>query len=393
MKRNHLVLLLTALLLLHVGSTVAQRHKAKVRKNTVKKTVELTPEQQRFEEMLGATQQIVVFDSLLTRTANMMEHVVVNPEEGRIISYNRFFHTQDQPRGIVFVNELGNKCIYSMADAEGHMRLYTSDLLGDDWSTPELLKGLQDEGMTDMNYPYLMPDGQTLYFAARGGEGLGGYDIYRTRLDAESGLYLKPENIGLPFNSEGDDFLYLTSEQDSVGLFISNRRQHGDTLCIYAFIPSESRQVYNIETVGEQQLSRLARLERISDTWDNKQARRSAQRRLDNLMAKTGSKQTNVGSQETTFCFVIDDDRTYTRMSDFKNEDNHARMSELLSMQQQAATLTSTLEMVRDYYAKATDKERDRLHSELTDSEQQLELLARQIRQLEKIIRNQEINN
>ena len=80
-------------------------------------------------------------------------------------------------------------------------------------------------------------------------------------------------------------------------------------------------------------------------------------------------------------------------MSDFKNADNIGRMNELLSMQQQVATLTSTLEMVRDYYAKATKKERNRLHDELLESEQQLETLSRRIKQLEKIIRNQEINN
>lgn len=392
MKRNHILLLLTAMFLLSTQTTVAQKRKAKARKVIVK-PVELTPEQERFEEMLGATQQIMVIDSTIIPGSKLLQNILVNPEEGRIVSYNRFFHTQNQPKGIVYVNELGNKCIYSMADRNGFMRLYSSDLLGDDWSAPEPLKGLEVEGMTDMSYPYLMPDGQTLYFAARGGEGLGGYDIYRTRLDAESGRYLKPENIGLPFNSEGDDFLYVVSEQDSVGAFISNRRLSGDIFCVYSFIPSESRRVYDAETIGEQNLARLARLECIRDTWTDYRTRRSALERLNALRTKVGDKAADDNKQEASFSFVIDDDRTYTSMSDFKNADNIGRMNELLSMQQQVATLTSTLEMVRDYYAKATKKERNRLHDELLESEQQLETLSRRIKQLEKIIRNQEINN
>ena len=49
-------------------------------------------------------------------------------------------------------------------------RLYTADLLGNTWSEPAPLEGLGQYQRT--NYPFMMSDGTTLYFAAISDEGL-----------------------------------------------------------------------------------------------------------------------------------------------------------------------------------------------------------------------------
>ena len=51
--------------------------------------------------------------------------------------------------------------------------------------------------------PSLSQDGRTLYFAANFPDGLGGFDIYRSKL--KSGTWSIPENLGPRVNSEGNE--------------------------------------------------------------------------------------------------------------------------------------------------------------------------------------------
>ena len=80
-------------------------------------------------------------------------------------------------------------------------QLYTSDKLGDEWSQPLLLEGI-NEGISEAAYPFMLTDGTTFYFAGKGDESIGGYDIFMTRYNSQTGRFLNPENIGMPFNSE-----------------------------------------------------------------------------------------------------------------------------------------------------------------------------------------------
>ncbi len=55
---------------------------------------------------------------------------------------------------------------------------------------------------------YMMPDGKTMYFASKGHNSIGGYDIFKTTF--ENGQWTKPVNIGIPINTPDDDaFLAL----------------------------------------------------------------------------------------------------------------------------------------------------------------------------------------
>ena len=86
---------------------------------------------------------------------------------------------------------MGNKCYFSDENANGLMQLYTLDKLGEDWSDPLALKGI-NEGISEANYPFMMTDGTTFYFAAKGKESIGGYDIFVTRADSENGRRSPP---------------------------------------------------------------------------------------------------------------------------------------------------------------------------------------------------------
>ena len=242
-----------------------------------------------------------------------------------------------------------------------------------------------------MNYPYMMPDGQTLYFAARNGDALGGYDIYRTRFDNEAHQFLTPENLGLPFNSESDDFLYVVCEQDSIGFFATTRHQSEGQVCVYTFISSERRQIYDIDATDRQTLRSYARIDHIRDTWGNNHARTAALRRLEALRTINNSQQPQ--ADKGAFAFVINDHITYHRIQDFKDPDNASRINELQSMQRELAEIETTLKRLRENYAKASTAQRNQMRNQVLLTEQKQLQLSQQIHSLEKEIRNRELTN
>jgi hypothetical protein len=353
----------------------AQRRKVRKQKEVVQK------EDPKFEAMLDATARIVIFDSVVVDSSNYLDVIYPNQEEGRISTYYQFF--KDAGDGIVYLNQMGNKCIYSKYDEDlGRKLLFQSDLLADGWTVGEPLKGIDDGSLTDFDHPYLMPDGVTLYFSACGGDGLGGYDIYRTRFDIEEGKYLRPENLGLPFNSKDDDYMFVIDEQNQLAYFASNRRQPQGKTCVYSFIPFETR---TIAKGTPEKIRSLAHIEKISDTWGNGRERRAALSRKQVIEQRASANMVN--SNMDTFSFVINDNTTYTKLSDFRKAANRSRMKQLLRLKNDLRTLQFTLDKARDYYATASSRERNQLKGDVLETEQQRERVKAQIRQIEKTIR------
>ena len=85
------------------------------------------------------------------------------------------------------------------------------------------------------------PDGKTLYFASRGHVGMGGSDIYLTRMD-EKGNWSTPENLGYPINTKYDENSLMVSPDGEIAFFASDRAGGYGNLDIYYFeMPEELR--------------------------------------------------------------------------------------------------------------------------------------------------------
>ena len=376
MKRNTIFIILLALVFLPLS---AQKKKKVVVKK--KPVVEEPVEDPKVTAMLASTQQIVFIDSIVVDKPDFLEVYQLNNDAGTLYTYNEFFSTDSQPYSTVYVNQLANKCWFANSG-----RLYTSDWLNSKWSEPALLEGLGRYQRT--NYPFLLSDGTTIYFAAIGEEGLGGLDIYMSRYDSESGTFLRAENIGMPFNSEANDYMYVIDELDSIGYFATDRRQPEGRVCIYTFIPNQSRRTYSTDDYDDATIRSRAAIRRIADTWGNGDARKRALARLSALKKRTHQQST--ASETVSFSFVINDRNTYSRLSDFIVADNRDRMNELLAMQMRMGQLSVVLSQNRDAYALASPSERADMTSDILSLEQEYYQLEQNIRTLEKMIRNTE---
>lgn len=372
---NKYCTLIALMVSLSLLSANAQKRKAQAKKAPV-----VVEEPSRFDEMLDNTQQIIFVDSIVVKKQDFLQFYKLTAESGTIAGYNQFFKSDDQPYSTVYVNQLGNKCWYA-----NNGRLYTSDLLNHQWSQPAALEGLGT--FQRANYPYMLSDGTTLYFSAIGAEGLGGLDIYASRYDSDSGKFLLAENIGLPFNSEANDYMYAVDELNNIGYFATDRRQPEGMVCIYTFIPNQRRTTYPTDELDESIVRSRARIDRIADTWGDGAARQEALDRL-KWLANTAGKQ----QKQQDFTFVINDNIVYTSLSDFRNADNRDRINEHDAMNKRYETLGNEIEKVRKYYAKMPNgSEKNDLRQEILDSEKKYYQLEDNIHQLEKIIRNSEI--
>lgn len=371
--RKITILLLAILLSLPMAS---QKRKRNTRPKPAP-VVEEPQEDPRITNMREMTQQIIIVDSIVVNKDQFLASIRLSSECGQLMNTGAFFRNQLQ--GTLYLNEMGNKVYFSQPD--GHQQqLYTADKLGNEWSKPQPLQGLS-EGIDEASYPFMLTDGLTFYFAGKGEESIGGYDIFMTRYDSRSGSFLKPENIGMPFNSEANDYMYAIDEANRIGYFASDRRQPEGKVCIYIFIPSDTRKTYDNSKYTEEQIRNFADIASIADTWGNGTERKAA---LDRIKSK-------YATHDIPGQLVSTGDAASA--VEFHSKEANSLYQKLLKEQNALDIVNSSLDMLRQKYHKANASERNRMKSEILKLEEQALQLNASVKQLTKATRNAEINS
>jgi outer membrane protein OmpA-like peptidoglycan-associated protein len=82
--------------------------------------------------------------------------------------------------------------------------------------------------------PFIHSDSQTLYYASDGMMGMGGYDIFYSKL-ADDGKWGKPKNIGYPINTVADEVGLFVSTDGRTAYFCSNKYKGPGGWDLYSF--------------------------------------------------------------------------------------------------------------------------------------------------------------
>jgi len=106
------------------------------------------------------------------------------------------------------------------AGGYGSSDLYVVDINADGtYGSPQNLgPTLNTEGRE--NFPFIDEEGM-LYFSSDGHLGLGGLDVFYSKVD--SGDFTPPQNLGFPLNSNADDFAFTYNGNVELGFVSSNR--------------------------------------------------------------------------------------------------------------------------------------------------------------------------
>ena len=127
----------------------------------------------------------------------------------------------------------GSDTIYwSAPDQEGIRNIYKSEYQDSVWTVPALLNE-QVTSVADEVYPILSADGKKLYFSSAGLYGVGGHDIYVCEWDEALCDWSVPVNMGFPYSSPADDFLFVDSKDKRYTIFASNRDCPSDSVWVY----------------------------------------------------------------------------------------------------------------------------------------------------------------
>ncbi|MDP9078701.1 MAG: OmpA family protein [Bacteroidota bacterium] len=128
------------------------------------------------------------------------------------------------------------KTLYFVSNRKGGYGgydIWKSTLSEKGWGDPENL-GPNINTIYDEQSPFIHPDDSTLYFCSNGWPGLGGKDLFVSRLSKE-GKWQKPENLGYPINSNGDENGLSLTANGTYAFFSSNNLNGYGGFDIYTF--------------------------------------------------------------------------------------------------------------------------------------------------------------
>lgn len=338
------------------------------------------------KQLMRNIQDVIFIDSFVVEKKGFLKNYRLSKEAGSLSTYNQFFNEKTSTNGIVYRTEMGNKIFFSAArkDADSLTTLYTSDLIGNEWRGETELKGIEANG--NINFPYMLSDGITFYYATDGEGSLGGYDIFVTRYDSEDDKFLMPENAGIPFNSPANDYMLAIDEYNNLGWFATDRRQPEGLVCIYVFIPDEEMKPLDTTNMTPQAVTHRASIHAIEDSWYDKSAVREGKQRLATSIYAAPEEE-----KKGDFEFFIDDLTTYTTLTDFKSPQARELFNQWKNEQKSHTILTDKLENKREQYVKSTKQQRQSMTTEILGLEKRIESLQKNIERLEKETRNKEI--
>ena len=113
----------------------------------------------------------------------------------------------------------------------------------------------------NLSMVYPMTFGDRLYFSSCTLEGFGGYDLFCCDWDEHLGEWGEPRNLGFPYSSAGDDFLFVESEDGKYNIFASTRGMEEGTDSVWVYVVERG---VVLETISKPSPVQLATLDQLT---------------------------------------------------------------------------------------------------------------------------------
>lgn len=308
-------------------------------------------------KLMKRVQDIAFIDSVLVNKTDFLKYYKLNTELGTLSQQRLKLSKSLVQDKIKFTTQRGDRVCYSDS-LHGNMDIFSSFKLLNDWTTPVTISP-KINSRSNENYPFLMLDGITLYFASDGENSLGGYDLFITRYNPDTKDFLTPENIGFPFNSTANDYMMAIDEQRHEGWFATDRNQTGNKVMIYKFVPTESKRLFRTE--NNDSLRMVAQL-RIYRKADKKTVTNSS------VLPEPVTPK-----QNSEFRVIINDSTVYTNPGQFKNVKVISTIAEWQKLVREIDNMKINLEKLRsDYDIEINMKNKSEIAQQILQYEKQL---------------------
>lgn len=164
---------------------------------------------------------------------------------------------------ITYFQDEDDAIYFSSPDSTGQMKIFSSSL-DTLWSRPRQVfptdtlsfaadsvtvgdssSLVKDIPLSDEIFPVLSADRRSLYFSARRPDSAGGYDLYESVWSEADSKWGEPVNLGFPYSSVGNDYLYMNTDDGRYTVFASDRGCTKDSVWVYVleyeFAPQQQR--------------------------------------------------------------------------------------------------------------------------------------------------------
>ncbi len=304
----------------------------KLKKGVTAETIDSIEQRvERMSEMIQRVEDIIVIDSLTLNRDDFFRHYRMASSAGILASPEEVGAEKAADSTVVYLTQDCNLMIWGGTDGLMQARKFTDG----SWEEPTMLSDILNHGGT-ANFPFLLSDGITLYYATDGEDSLGGLDIYMTRNDRED--YASPLNLGMPYNSPYDDYMLAIDEETGIGWFATDRNKLGDLITVYVFIPNAVRININVD---DKNLSNRAKLASIAETHRPNEDYTAILHKIANISDVAQS------NDEPDFIFAFPNGKVYTRWSDFKSPQARRLMEAYIDAQNEANADSKRLEELR----------------------------------------------
>jgi len=205
---------------------------------------------------------------------NASGKIIVLPEELR----TKYDQKNDAPTTAFYVSKVG--LIYFTSYGEKNVSgldIYRAHQNPDGtWAKAEKIS---DEINTpfDDAYPYVSPDGSSLYFSSKGHNSMGEYDIFKSVFSLASFSWTKPVNLSFPVNTPFDEIMFVPDTNNIYAYFSSNRNSIKGLIDVYRIgLNRRPEEVINLAgiykgqgdlKIGIEQVKEMANLQ-ANIQWD-----------------------------------------------------------------------------------------------------------------------------
>lgn len=320
----------------------------------------------QLRNMMERVESIEVIDSICVDSADFFSAYRLSGAAGRILPADAVRRAgagePGQDLSAAYIPQNQSEMLWAAADSTGKWQLFGADILDD--GTLDHTEALSDDLGEGGNalYPFLMPDGVTLYFANDGRNSIGGYDIFMTRRSESDGSYFAPQNIGLPYNSTANDYMLAIDEAAGLGWWATDRNAPEGKVNIYIFIPNAVR--VNV-AADDPNLAARARLDEITLTQKPGTDYRAL---LDSRLPDENTVDTGI-NKTSRFALDMGNGRVYTTLADFKTQAARSAMLEALATEMALKKHLTEENALREQYRRGnTAISNDILNSEAETS-------------------------
>ncbi len=316
-------------------------------------------------DMLKSVDDIVVVDSVVVDLDKILSVYQLSKDIGALYACgnDKVFLTGCQ-------TGRNDRKVFAV-DCDSTISLFESfGLLDGSWSAPTPLSDAINT-LHNQNFPFIYPDGVTLYFASDGPESMGGYDIFRASSSGNG--YLEPRNVGFPYNSTANDYLMVVDEYTGIGWFATDRRQPAGKVMIYTFIPNVVRKSF--EGTSEECVLR-AQMKGYVVSDEKPQLKGAGEESSANNKSEP---------------FVINDKLTYYAAADFKSDEARTHYAQYVVVKQLLSQVELQLQSLRKDFSKSSDEQKKEISDKIVSLEQQQITLRSSMKKEMKAARNLEV--